>query len=146
MSEMYGETFELELRPDEDQRERLRDFLSELMLISRKYGILIETHHRGEQPMLVDLHTDTVVGIDLAYRVHGDFVRSYECDMAIYDGVWPVVNDVPDDARNVHVVRRQDGKAVDPTTQKTMDVVEVSGSNQPSGGGSSMPLPSTLPR
>lgn len=92
---MYGDT-PLESRPSEDQRERLQDFLIEVMALSRKYGMVIATELEGSPPVVFDVHADTIVGIDFGYVVDEDKnnkVVAYQCADSILDGVWIVEQD-----------------------------------------------------
>lgn len=84
----------LEERPSHEQRGRLIDFLSELMLISRRYGMVIDSYVDVETPVVRDTRTGTVVGLHLAYFVAPDNheqVTAYDCEGgSILDGVWLV--------------------------------------------------------
>jgi len=90
---MYGETFRLEGAPTQEQRDRLEDVLYERTGLSRRYGLLIDTYVDDGVPVVVDLQTDTVVGLDLRYFVDPkdqSVVTTYTCEDSILDGVWVV--------------------------------------------------------
>lgn len=87
---MWGQA-PLESQPTEEQRTRLQDFLAEVMLASRRYGMVIDRHDATVAPTIVDIAADTIVGLDLKYVVNADGkIVSYDCDDSILDGVWPV--------------------------------------------------------
>jgi hypothetical protein len=89
---MYRDT-PLEAQPTEDQRERLQDFLVEVMALSRKYGMVIASDKSGEPPVVIDIHSDSIVGIDFFYVVdeqRNNLVTEYWCEDSILDGVWIV--------------------------------------------------------
>lgn len=81
----------LEGHPSDDQKERLEDFLTELMCITRKYGILLMD---GEETVeLLDLQSGTYLGIGLAFfTAPRDAARivGYVPSDSILDGTWLV--------------------------------------------------------
>lgn len=98
---MYGDT-PMESRPSDDQRERLQDFLVEVMALSRKYGMVIATEQNGEPPVVFDTKNDTIVGIGFGYVLDEErqnVVTEYWCEDSILDGVW--------------IVEREDGTLVE---------------------------------
>lgn len=81
----------LEGAPTDDQKERLEDFLSELMLLSRKYKILLSDEHETTQ--LLDVRTMTLIGLGLVFwTAPGEPRRvvSYTPADSILDGTWLV--------------------------------------------------------
>jgi hypothetical protein len=81
--------------PTDDQKNRLEGFLAELMLISRRYRILL--NDPGEGVELLDLSTQHVIGLGLDwFTASSDETRitGYVPTDSILDGVWPV--DGPD--------------------------------------------------
>jgi hypothetical protein len=107
----YTDTLDLENRPTPAQQEALEDFLNELMLISRKYGMLIDSYGDFETPVIRDVAKGTIVGLHLAYFVdphEPSTILSYDCSGAsILDGVWLVdTSDGPKELRDV------DGRAM----------------------------------
>jgi hypothetical protein len=81
----------LEDQPSSEQKQRLEDWLSELRLICRKYGMLIDVDDSCET-RIVDLRTDTVVGIGLVYLLDGDRITAMDCAGSILDGAWLVTS------------------------------------------------------
>lgn len=106
----YTDALDLEGRPTREQQLRLEDFLSELMFLSRKYGLLIDTYGDLESPVVRDLTTGTIVGLRLVYFVDPQDpskVVSYDFDGAsILDGIWMV--DTPTGPKEL---REVDGRA-----------------------------------
>lgn len=86
---------ELEGRPDDGQKERLEDFLSELMLITRKYGILLVDGHETLQ--FLDVREQSrLVGVGLVgftSTKDPDRVLMYVPADSILDGSWLVDTD-----------------------------------------------------
>lgn len=81
--------FGVEVNPTREQRKRLDDWLSELAIISRKYELLIDTS--CGDTMIVDLHSCTIVGVDLGYVLNSkEHITGYELADSILDGVWMV--------------------------------------------------------
>lgn len=79
----------VEQNPTAQQRKRLDDWLSELAIICRKYELLIDTS--SGDTMIVDLHTSTIIGVDLAYLLNAKGrITGYEVADSILDGVWMV--------------------------------------------------------
>lgn len=81
----------LEGAPDDDQRRRLEDFLTELKLISRRYGILL--HDVEESTRIVDISTGHTIGVGLAYFTapgNDQRVIEYIPVDSILDGAWPL--------------------------------------------------------
>lgn len=84
----------LEGAPQDEQRERLEDFLSELMLLTRKYKILLSDGHETTQ--LIDMPTGNLIGLGLVFwTAPGDERRviSYTPADSILDGTWLVDTD-----------------------------------------------------
>lgn len=106
----YGEDLALEGNPTRAQQRRLDDFLSELMLISRKYQLVIDSYVGYEVPVVRDVESGTVVGLQLAYHVdvqHPTHVVSYDfAGGSILDGVWLV-----DTPQGPVALRELDGRA-----------------------------------
>lgn len=87
--------FTLEGAPGDDQKERLEDFLSELMLLTRKYRILLADEHETLQ--ILDMPTGNLIGLGLVnWTAPSDDLRvlAYEPADSILDGTWLV--DTPD--------------------------------------------------
>lgn len=79
----------LEGAPTDDQKERLESFLVELMLLSRKYQILL--HDREETAELLDIRTGRLIGMGLAWFTAPDDdckVLDYVPVDSILDGTW----------------------------------------------------------
>lgn len=91
-----GAEFELEGHPADEQKHRLEDFLSELMLISRKYGILLVDHHETLQ--FLDLRNRSrLIGMGLVGftdAIAPDKVLLYLPADSILDGAWEVDTDM----------------------------------------------------
>lgn len=84
----------LEGAPDDDQRRRLEDFLSELKLIARIHGIALEDVE--ESVRIVDITTGHTIGIGLScFTAVGNprNVITYTAVDSILDGAWPVDTD-----------------------------------------------------
>jgi len=93
---VHEKEMRLEGDPTPEQKVRLAGFLDELMLISRKYRIVLDGYVE-DGPALLDLDRNTVIGVGLLYLVdeyRGNKVTSYDAEDSILDGVWPV--DGPD--------------------------------------------------
>lgn len=91
----------LEGAPTYEQHARLSDFLTELMAISRRYGMVINAYHEDGAPSVVDVTRGTTVGMHLNYFLdaHGDGIAGYDFNVAsILDGVWQV--DTPQGPRD----------------------------------------------
>lgn len=89
----------VEGNPTDEQKHRLEDWLTELMIICRKHRIvLMDTGPDCEGVQLVDIDARSVIGIGLTHlsRERGGRVRltGYDCTDSILDGTWPV--DTPD--------------------------------------------------
>ena len=85
----------IEGAPTDDQKERLEEFLAELMLISRKYQLLLKGN--GEMVEFFDLVRQSTIGFGLEwFTAVGDDLKvtGYIPADSILDGVWPV--DGPD--------------------------------------------------
>lgn len=84
--------FGVEGNPDSDQKNRLEDFLSELKIVCRTYGILLDTEDGDTR--LVDMTTGRIIGMGLTYLVaqRGGRTRitAYDVTDSILDGTWPV--------------------------------------------------------
>lgn len=83
--------FEIEGWPDDDQRDRLEHFLSELMLITRKYGILLVDGH--ETTEFHDLRSGHLIGVGLVGFTkpsNPDKILMYVPADSILDGAWLV--------------------------------------------------------
>lgn len=96
--------FPIEGAPCDEQKMRLEDWLTQLTIICRAYGILLDTED-GET-RIVDLHTQRIIGMGLTYhqvlRADREYISHYLATDSILDGVWPV--DTPDgvtDQRNL---------------------------------------------
>ncbi len=87
----------LEGEPDDGQTERLENWLTELKMICRQYGILLNTDD-GET-VIIDLYSATVIGIGLTYLLDesGTRITAYDCDGSILDGAWLI--DTPEGSR-----------------------------------------------
>lgn len=87
-----GRDLEVEGRPTDGQKERLRDFLTELKLLTRRYKILLID--QDESVQLLDLSVGGhLVGVGIvAFTVPGDDARiiDYEAADSINDGAWLV--------------------------------------------------------
>lgn len=90
----YTGMLDLEGHPTFDQQERLEDFLHELTFISRKYGMLIDSYGDFETPVIRDVRTGHIVGLQMSYFVdphEPDKIIAYDCaGSSILDGVWLV--------------------------------------------------------
>lgn len=87
---------DLEMRPSADQKQRLEDFLTELMAITRRYGMLITAEPVTGEPVILDIDSDTIVGVDFFFAVdetNHNRVLMYTCESSILDGVWLVEAD-----------------------------------------------------
>lgn len=89
---MTSDVVPLEGHPSDDQKERLEDWLSELMLICRRYGLVLDTDDADTR--VVDVWSNTVIGVGLQYIVADDRdqpkIHSYDCAGSILDGAWLV--------------------------------------------------------
>ncbi len=77
--------------PTDGQKDRLEDFLTELMLLTRKYRILL--CDLSETLEILDMPTGDVIGLGLAHFIAPDdetVVRGYVPVDSILDGAWPV--------------------------------------------------------
>lgn len=85
----------LEGHPTDGQKDRLEGFLTELMLIGRKYGIVVVDEH--ETLEFIDVFHDTLVGVGLVpFTAPGDVtgaVTAYLAADSILDGAWLVDTD-----------------------------------------------------
>lgn len=103
----------LEGTPVDDQKERLEDFFTELMLLTRKYQILLSDEHETVQ--IIDMPSGNLVGVGITYWTAVDDDRKvieYTPADSILDGVWLV--DTVDGPQEQHQVgsvfpRRQSG-------------------------------------
>jgi hypothetical protein len=79
----------MEGHPSDEQKNRLEDWLTELMLISRKYRI-VATCESGDI-RLIDVNTDTVIELGILPLLDTDGrVTAMDCTGSILDGVWLV--------------------------------------------------------
>lgn len=87
--------FALEGNPDDDQKNRLEDFLTELMLLTRRYNVLLLDQEETVQ--ILDLRRQcNLVGVGIvAFTEPGDDskVVSYMAADSILDGAWLVDTD-----------------------------------------------------
>lgn len=87
-----GRDLEVEGCPTDGQKERLRDFLTELKLLTRRYKILLVD--QDETVQLLDLSArGHLIGVGIvAFTVPGDDARiiDYEASDSILDGTWLV--------------------------------------------------------
>lgn len=93
----------VEAAPEDDQKNRLEEFLAELMLMTRKYMILLCDGH--ETLEFVDLRNGNLIGVGLVGftdRSDPDRIMSYVPADSILDGVWLV--DTADGPREQHLV------------------------------------------
>lgn len=85
----------LEGRPTDEQKDRLENFLSELMLITRKYGMLLVDDHETLQ--LHDLRNGNhLVGVGLVGFTSAqdpNHVLMYVPADSILDGTWLIDTD-----------------------------------------------------
>ncbi len=94
---------ELETAPDDDQKERLEDFITELKIASRARGYLL-VQWAGELAVL-DLAKHTIVGVGFSYVLDGNGrITGYDCTDSILDGAWHVAT--PDGPRTQHDLGR----------------------------------------
>lgn len=79
----------LEGSPSDDQKQRLEDWLVELKLVCRSYGLLLDTEE-GETH-IIDLARDRTIGIGLTYLLDAQGrITGFDCTGSILDGVWLV--------------------------------------------------------
>lgn len=81
----------LEGAPTDPQKERLEDFLTELMLLSRRYGILLRDEH--ETTEFLDLASGNLIGLGIAHFTapgNDRHVLAYLAADSILDGTWLV--------------------------------------------------------
>jgi len=90
----------------------LENWLVELYILCRSYGLLIEVENGEFRVVDLERGGGTVIGIGLDHVVeetsNGPAVRSFLVNDSILDGLWPV--DTPDgirDQREVQSVHRQ---------------------------------------
>lgn len=87
-----GEPLKLEGHPSDGQKDRLEGLLTELAIISRKYGIVLEDEH--ETLEFLDVFHDTLIGVGLVpFTAPGDkagLVTAYVPADSILDGTWLV--------------------------------------------------------
>jgi len=107
----FGTTLNMEGRPTREQMERLEDFLTELKLLSARYGLLIDTYVESEErPVVRDVHTGTTLGLQLSYFVKPEDpeqVTGYDfMGGSILDGSWPVETE-----NGIIEMRHLDGRA-----------------------------------
>lgn len=77
----------LESSPTQEQRLRLEDWLTELLIICRRYDIMVDT--LGPQVAIIDLLAGTTIGVELQFLLGGaGKVSSCEVVDSILDGVW----------------------------------------------------------
>lgn len=81
----------LESAPTVAQKQRLSDWLGELMVICQRYRIALEC----EDGELIDTDSGTVIGVGVAYLIGTDasgvdVITAYDCTGSILDGVWLV--------------------------------------------------------
>lgn len=86
----------LEGAPTDEQKERLEEFLAELMLVSRRYGILLQDEHETVQ--FLDLRGEgRLIGVGLQFDTDTGTpdgrVTDYFAADSILDGVWLVDTD-----------------------------------------------------
>jgi hypothetical protein len=97
---------DVEAAPVDSQKERLESFVTELMLITRKYRILL--NDRGETVEILDMDSGTLIGLGLAVFTAPDDDHRVICYVpadSILDGVWPVEGpDGPVEQRHVQNV------------------------------------------
>lgn len=107
----YTDALDLESGPTPDQQERLEDFLNELTMLSRKYGMILDAYGDLDPPVVRDVHTGTIVGLQVTYFVdplEPEKIIAYDClGASILDGVWLV--DTPNGPREL---REVDGRAM----------------------------------
>jgi hypothetical protein len=78
--------------PSDDQKNRLENWLTELFIIARSYGLILDVDDDGEL-RLVDLHTNTVIGYGLKYLTATNdpsVITAYDVQNSILDGAWPI--------------------------------------------------------
>lgn len=93
MSESQPDTFPLESRPSPEQRQRLEDWLTELLMISRRYRIVL-FQDTGRDLQFIDTDRDTLIGLDLELiRTVDGRISEYLPADSILDGVWFVDSD-----------------------------------------------------
>lgn len=84
--------FPIEGSPTTDQKDRLEDWLSQIKIVCRTYGILLDTDD-GET-RLIDLETGKIIGMGLTYlmvqRRGHTRISAYDVTDSILDGTWPV--------------------------------------------------------
>lgn len=77
--------------PDDGQKHRLEDWLSEMRIISRTHGIVLAA---DDDLHIIDTLTGRIIGIGLVplLRQRGGRVRliGYDARDSILDGVWPI--------------------------------------------------------
>lgn len=92
----WPEGYELESRPSAEQKQRLQDFLLEMLVLSRRYGMLVTQDPNTGNTVVVDTDNETVVGIDFFFATdakNDHRVLMYTCESSILDGVWVVESD-----------------------------------------------------
>lgn len=76
----------VEGRVTAEQVTRLQDWLTELLVISRRHGIAV--HSIAGELQFIDCRRKTLIGMDLMARIEGERLAEYiPCD-SILDGVW----------------------------------------------------------
>lgn len=86
---MNEQLLRLEGAPTDEQKERLDNWLSELKIICRQYGLLLDTDDGDTR--IVDLYAHTIIGVGLTYLTTGnshDTITAYDCSGSILDGSW----------------------------------------------------------
>lgn len=82
------EDLDVESTPTDDQKERLENFLTELMLLSRKYRILLMDE--AETVEILDVPSQHVIGVGLGWFIDDGRVKEYVPVDSILDGAWPM--------------------------------------------------------
>lgn len=87
--------FPLENEPSDDQKLRLRDWLTELKIICARYRVVLDTE--DYETRVIDIDRDTTIGIGVTYlteRKNGrNVITAYDCTGSILDGVWLISSD-----------------------------------------------------
>lgn len=109
---MYGQSDEVEHRPDRAMKQRLDDFLYELRAISARYEIFFDGDVSGATNALVDARTDKILGYGLTYVLSEGKVPptmlGYDCESSIHDGEWLVHDDKGDLVEQMETDGRQE--------------------------------------
>lgn len=84
--------FPLESEPSDEQKHRLRDWLTELKIICARYRVVLDTD--DFETRIIDIDRDTTIGIGVSYltetRNGSRVITAYDCCGSILDGVWIV--------------------------------------------------------